>query len=751
MRQSIIVGINIIKLTIFISYIVTITSNVTADKLHQLPDYYVFGFNNHSELFQDSVSNDDIDRYGVTQLREISRYLINVDIPFDFGSSDGLVPYLGMGSNSVNIRGIEGNRIGIYIDGIPQAQSFIANSWDQSASSPGGTGRNYFDPNLYEGIDISRNSTSEANCPLGFTGSINFNRPSANSVLNQDKQVYRNKISILTGNKSLSNQQLFAKREGKLSYLAKVSLNKGKENSNRGKIPPNPTDFYSGSALFSSELSLDESKLKFDLEYFKAKADVEVDSAENTFYSNERVFIEDKKDRHLVSLQYHLDGIANTRATSNTRIYYQKSKSNSFSIQQGRFSPTTPDRYRDRENTNTHDLNTLGLNFSRNSDYYKKNYKLSTSWGLNLKKEAIKNSFLRTDYVPYNNSTDLLGFCPSSLSQNGAFIDLSLEWGIRKQWRGNIYSDIYAYNVKPSPNDAYESRLELISAEYGIEKPIIKNYQDRNISTSLSLSKELKNNITISGKYSKAYRNPTPEELSLIFTHGVQFVLIPNPDLVAEESDQYEVSISKLGKSSFLNANLFYNKYNEFIDPSYVLRPGDVITDRYNPIGAVHQVTNRGSVTTHGFELSANFKLEELSSKLNEVYFGSSFGRTIGINKTLNQWLDTVDPFKYVLWIEHNSLGTRPTTNRISLSGNTRKSLISGGDFPETKGYLLLDYSGSIRLNKGTKLNYGINNLLNRKFYKWSSVRRAVGHGDVLTDRLTEPGRSFFVSLITNF
>ena len=73
----------------------------------------------------DSVLTDkDLMRGGAVSLEEAFKYEPGVSIPFDFTGADPLVPYLGSGEKGVNIRGVEGNRILLNIDGIRQPSEF---------------------------------------------------------------------------------------------------------------------------------------------------------------------------------------------------------------------------------------------------------------------------------------------------------------------------------------------------------------------------------------------------------------------------------------------------------------------------------------------------------------------------------------------------------------------------------------------------------------------------------------------------
>jgi len=729
-------GIKNIKLYIYSAYIIVAGSNITAETVHHLEDYHVFGFNNQNELFQELVSYEDIESHGVTELRQISRYLINVDIPFDFGSSDGYVPYLGFGSNSVNIRGLEGNRIGIYIDGIPQPKGFIVNSWDQSVNSPGGSGRNYFDPNMYEGIDINKNTDSNS-CPIGLSGSINFKKPNAKDTLDGNNQIYRNKLSLSSVNESLSNQQIFAKKDGDISYLAKISLNKGEETKNNGLIAANPTHFESQSAILSSHVPLNFGELLIDVEHYSSDTSSDLLSAQNKELSNVRAYIEEARERNLISSHLLLDKDPSTEVRLG--VYHQSSSSDLFSNQQG---GNIFGLIRDRDRTIINKIDTSGANISRTTIKNSPNLSKLARWGINYEFEKNSNKTIVIDREPALSISNKIGFCPSNLRIKRLYSDYTFALGEYKKYRLNLYADVSNYSVVTNPNAAYNERLSMISTTYDIPIPEIRNYDKNSYSTMIKVEREFKNGILLSGKVSKSNRNPSPEELSLIFTHFEDFVLIPNPNLRSEKSLSYEISLIKKHKDFNFSANLFYNKYNDFIS-------NELILDREGGKDVL-QPLNLGDVNIHGFEIGSNYIFPDEGN--NKFIIGSSIGRSIGIDKTNNEWLESTDPFKFVLWLEHQNESKYKFKNRLTLSGFTRKSLISGDEFPEVKGFSVVDYSGSTNVNKNLKFVFGINNIFDRKYYKWSTIRRAVGHeGSVFTDRLTEPGRHFFISMINNF
>src|SRR5207237_931949 len=98
------------------------------------------------------ITRSEMDRQNVQQLTDIVRYEPDVSVPFAAGGT-GPVSRSRSGAQSFNIRGIEGNRVLLTIDGIRQPDQFMF----------GGTttvGRDYLDVNAYKRVEILKGSAS---------------------------------------------------------------------------------------------------------------------------------------------------------------------------------------------------------------------------------------------------------------------------------------------------------------------------------------------------------------------------------------------------------------------------------------------------------------------------------------------------------------------------------------------------------------------------------------------------------------
>ena len=694
---------------------------------------------------------------GVQDLSEITRYMIDVDVPFDSGGADGLVPYLSSGNSSINIRGVEGNRIQITLDGIPQPPSFIANSFNQSAEGPGGTGRDFFDPAMYDRIDITKGSTLTQYGSGGLGGAVNLQTPAPNDFLNEAPYYLEQKLSYFDANESIAALSTAAARSGNFQVLARYSYREGKELENNGDTPANPTDFDSHALLAKVDYLISEQHtLKVALEYYEKTTETDLDSAEiDPFaagFSNIEAFNRDKRERTRVSAE-HVYIPESSVAFDHFRslIYYQESQSELFNRQIGGISPAL--LLRNRRQTNTHEIDSIGFNLIADKQASTANTRHEISYGLNFESRNLENNFIRTDLATLafpEETNNILGFAPTDSYRLGFFIDDTITFGSNDDWFFTPSFRLDYLDVDPDTSGDYLNRLEEFEGQLGIPIAPAQDYDDLSPSLALSLAHQLNHEWLLSASYTYANRTPTEEELSLLFSHGNTnaFLIIPNPDLDPETSHAFEVSADGVYPWGTLTGTAFYTLYYDYIDPSVTIRESG------GGLDGISQPDNAGDVDIYGFELSTEIFLDTFDPGLDGFALGGSTGKSVGINRTDDTWINTIDPWKTVGWLAYDEplnrrFGTRLTATYVD--EKTRINNESGSDLVPSKAYFLLDWSAYYELNEHLTIYTGINNLLDRKYYKWSTLRRSVGHGDTFSDRLTEPGRNFFITAVATF
>jgi hemoglobin/transferrin/lactoferrin receptor protein len=184
---------------------------------------------------------------------------------------------------------------------------------------------------------------------------------------------------------------------------------------------------------------------------------------------------------------------------------------------------------------------------------------------------------------------------------------------------------------------------------------------------------------------------------------------IPNPDLIPEESDSFEMGYSYESEDNKINisATVFHNEVDNFI-----VRNVDVSAGTTNFI-------NENFVKLSGFELTSRFNL---SSKFSLSFnYGQTRSRVVEGETTLQDTL----PDKYALTLIY-----KPTSKwsfqSITLLYETQDRVPAG--FEETDGYFLQNFFASYQATKKLNFRLSVVNAFDRSF---------VQHGNVIQN----PGR----------
>ena len=195
-----------------------------------------------------AITQDDLLRHGSVGLQDALKYEPGVSVPFDFTGADALVPYLGSGEKAINVRGIEGNRISISVDGIRQPQELL------TAGGMAGPGRVYFDPATFSQVEIYKSASSSLYGSDAIGGSVNGRTVGPESLLGKDLQgsVVRNSLTFASLNDSLNNRLTAAYGKGPLAHSVAFSVREGSERKNNSNTPSDPQSSRSDAIVYKA-------------------------------------------------------------------------------------------------------------------------------------------------------------------------------------------------------------------------------------------------------------------------------------------------------------------------------------------------------------------------------------------------------------------------------------------------------------------------------------------------------------------
>ena len=193
----------------------------------------------------------------------------------------------------------------------------------------------------------------------------------------------------------------------------------------------------------------------------------------------------------------------------------------------------------------------------------------------------------------------------------------------------------------------------------------------------------------------------------------------------------------------------FTGRFNDLIEDNKQVGGAGVAG---NP--TVFQSGNVGNATISGFEIKGNMAWGHVAGgKLSTPF---SYGQTRGTDNSTGLALNSVDPEKLNIGLKFE---TAQWDLRFDVSHHAAKN---AGDIDSAKlvaaplvqfavpAATTLDVSGQWRFSKAVRLNVGITNLTDQKYWNWSDVA-GVASSSTILEAYTQPGRHLNVALVADF
>lgn len=321
-------------------------------------------------------------------------------------------------------------------------------------------------------------------------------------------------------------------------------------------------------------------------------------------------------------------------------------------------------------------------------------------------------------------------------------------WSIRVQdeikWKDGLYSVTPAlrfdsYRFRPDQDGSY-----LQNPNAGITS--LSSNSGQRVSPSLLATWSPSETLSLYANYAWGFKAPNASQLYLNYGAPGTYLNVGNPDLKPEVSHGWELGV--VTGDSRLNGRLsvFQNRYRDFIDSTYAVSPGDPawnpVWDGLYPMG-VTMTVNRARVRTWGIEASGYWQIT------NGWYGRAAAVLTRGKDLETNRPLNSIAPFKASLALGYDT-ATWGAEALLSLAA--RHSRVEQHDDFKAPGYGITDLTAwwTPPAVKGLRLQAGVYNLFDKKH--WDALNIARGGRDIApVDYYTEPGRSVRLSLSYQF
>jgi hemoglobin/transferrin/lactoferrin receptor protein len=690
-----------------------------------------------------TLTKDDMDRRGVKNIKDLFSEELDVDVKQTIRTGNSVSGASNRkGSNeSINIRGLEGNRLNLMVDGIKLPYSFGFGSHSAARGD-------YLDVDGVSSVQVLRGASSALYGSDGVAGTVLFNTIEPQDILDDHQltsinpKISTNAVTSVTASyfdvsQTSKGALTHAQQGDDWSAVILGSLSLGHETETQGmnastgssRTKANPMDTHSTYVLakYVKELQGGD-ELKFTLEDSKKRIDTNNlnaigDGIGAGIYSDVG---QDHIDRTRLSIdhQYHLD--SHLADVIDSKLWHQQTNAHQAVWQTGtsqtsRYLPSTYNRARDNKVIN--DAYGLHLQGSKSVSQGKgthTNIAHQFKYGLDASESWVKQELNRSgdvsipeSYIP-KTKQDMVGiYFQDDLSIG----HLNLIPAMRFD-RWSISSSAINKN-----DQAWSPSLGAIWTQEPVAMPFM--------------------NI------GKGFRAPAAEEISASFTnqaHG--YAYIPNSNLNPEKVLAKEVGIKGSVQRLKYAISYFDNTYDDFIS-QYTFNaetsPNGMATCG---LAQCYQYQNAPKASIQGMDLRLEYRHNP------QWLFKAGYVRTSGSETTLagvDQPINTVQPERIILSADYHQ-GTWGAATSLKYVGAKKQEDIAGAtaNTYAPSSYTIINARGHYKANKQLNLYAGINNLFDKKYIDWANISSSgltqTGTSDA-SDYHTSPGRNFFVSM----
>lgn len=199
-----------------------------------------------------SINADEIRHIGANNMADVVKYQPLVAAPSASKASGNA--WDGTGTTGYNIRGMDGNRVGLDVDGVelPDAAAkpdSVSRTFTKLNNSYG-MGRDYIDPEMFREVRIQAGSTDARTD--GLAGRVSFLTKKASDYVNDNKTTAAGyKIGYDGADKSVQHAAHGAVGSDTLRALVVYSRRDGEEVQANTNIALEPNDWRSDAALLN--------------------------------------------------------------------------------------------------------------------------------------------------------------------------------------------------------------------------------------------------------------------------------------------------------------------------------------------------------------------------------------------------------------------------------------------------------------------------------------------------------------------
>lgn len=677
------------------------------------------------------ITSEQMDRQLVQDIKDVVRYQAGVTVGNDPSR---------FGLDGFNIRGIEGNRITVELDGVPVSDRFAIGNFSNA-------GRDFVDPEILSRIEILRGpaSTLYGSDAIGGVVAYTTKDPSDLLGLTRERTYVNLKGGYYGDDGSLMGTATAALGGDRVGGLLSLTHRSGHELDNAdgaSGTEPNPADH--DRTTFLGKLVLDMpagGALRMILDTDRAERATNVQAlvgAPGRFINTTSMVADDRQKRTRLSLEQTVAPQLLWTDQTLWRVFYQSSDTEQLTMEERAASSSTPfptliERAFAYEQSSAGGEVTLANLLSAGRSEHRVVYGLE---GVFSQIEEQRDGQL-TNLDDGTTTNVIIG---ESFPVRDFPVTETVEWGLYAQDEISFGGPLTIipglryeyYDLEPQPDAVYVEDNPSTTAT---------SLSASNLSPKFGLIYRLSNRFTFFSQYARGFRSPPFEDVNI----GLEIPMfnvraIPNPELKPESSDGIDTGLRVHSRSLQGSLALFYNAFDDFIESKVNLGP--------DPDSGVllFQSQNIAKARTYGFELAGRYAPDFAAPALQGLHFDVNMALIRGEDEQTGQPLNSVPPDQLIF-----GLGYEPLPRRWGLQLMTTwtaaKERVNdpGGDLFRTPSYTLLDLLGYYQISTRASFNWALFNLTDEQYWDWADVRGRPAD-DPSLDLFMRPGFNASVS-----
>ena len=646
------------------------------------------------------------------------------------------------GNESINIRGLQGNRVASSIDGIPLPETQENKLLTSLGLDFGGA--NSVEPTSLRSATVQYNGSYQS-----LSGSVDFATLEPTDVIKSGNVGGFVATGYNSVDRSFYGSIAGAAKNDRYEGLVLTTARFGHETKNQGTVggegttrtEADPADYKNSYVLVKNAYQInDEHKVKLTVEHQQKTKNTEllsgngvsIDRATGTQTTG---FTEDENRRTRVSLGHEYQNDQGWLHSANTQLYFQHAQS---------------ENYRQRLSSSS--------NRTESGEVKQKTYGMSTNL-TSLIETAVPQA-LRYGFAHHQTEFGSDLYC--NTCSTGLTFDAA---ATTKQSKTHLYleDEITLGNVFITPNLGllhYRSNPSKAGYNQAAEQyAAVESQKETIFLPKFSLNWKIAPIFEPYFQYSKGVKTPSAQQLTSSFGNTVavggriirQYAVVGNPNLKAETADNFSLGFKGANDKVQYDIAGYYNRYKNFID--WVSRA----TATHNPL---IQYQNLDKAKIYGITANARWNFVDNFYLLGGIAYSKGKSEHDGVKAPIN----TIQPLKFKTGFGYEGERFGGNIQLTHVKAKADKD-INGTIYNPTGTVNLVDLGVYWKPIKNLTLTANVNNLFDKKYWNWADISYfAVQSSSAATggpsssslsaanaDTYTAPGRNFNVGLRYEF